>query len=150
MNSIVSKKTDLRDPYYRVFRNFRKMCKQLIVLSIRIEVVLQSCSLKKGVLRNFTKFTGKHLYQGIFFNKVAGNFIKKEALAHVFSSEFCEISKNIFLTKHLWRTASIRRNSKDYFINQSARNFGEKERSTSFSKFRDFKSFNYHIKMTAS
>ena len=150
MNSIVSKKTDLRDPYYRVFRNFRKMCKQLIVLSIRIEVVLQSCSLKKGVLRNFTKFTGKHLYQGIFFNKVAGNFIKKEALAHVFSSEFCEISKNIFLTKHLWRTASIRRNSKDYFINQSVRNFGEKERSTSFSKFRDFKSFNYHIKMTAS
>ena len=27
---------------------------------------------KKGVLRNFTKFTGKHLCQGLFFNKVAG------------------------------------------------------------------------------
>ena len=27
---------------------------------------------KKGVLRIFAKFTGKHLYQGIFFNKVAG------------------------------------------------------------------------------
>ena len=27
---------------------------------------------KKGVLRNFTKFTGKHLYQSLFFNKVAG------------------------------------------------------------------------------
>ena len=26
---------------------------------------------KKGVLRNFTKFTGKHLCQGLFFNKVA-------------------------------------------------------------------------------
>ena len=27
---------------------------------------------KKGVLRNFAKFTGKHLCQCLFFNKVAG------------------------------------------------------------------------------
>ena len=27
---------------------------------------------KKGVLRNFAKFTGKHLYQRLFFNKVTG------------------------------------------------------------------------------
>ena len=27
---------------------------------------------KKGVLRNFTKFTVKHLCQSLFFNKVAG------------------------------------------------------------------------------
>ena len=27
---------------------------------------------KKGVLRSFVKFTGKHLCQSIFFNKVAG------------------------------------------------------------------------------
>ena len=26
---------------------------------------------KKGVLRNFTKFAGKHLFQELFFNKVA-------------------------------------------------------------------------------
>ena len=39
---------------------------------------------KKGVLRNVTKFTGKHLCQSLFFNKVAGpwhrcfpgNFVK--------------------------------------------------------------------------
>ena len=30
------------------------------------------CSMKKGVLRNFTKFTGKHLCQSLFFNKVVG------------------------------------------------------------------------------
>ena len=30
------------------------------------------CSVRKGVLRNFTKFTGKHLYQSLFFNIVAG------------------------------------------------------------------------------
>ena len=28
--------------------------------------------MKKGVLRNFTKFAGKHLCQSLFFNKVAG------------------------------------------------------------------------------
>ena len=31
-----------------------------------------SCYLRKGVLRNFAKFTGKHLCQSLFFNKVAG------------------------------------------------------------------------------
>ena len=30
------------------------------------------CSLKKGVIRNFTKFTRKHLCQSLFFNKVVG------------------------------------------------------------------------------
>ena len=32
----------------------------------------QRCSVKKGILRNFAKFTGKHLCQSLFFNKVAG------------------------------------------------------------------------------
>ena len=63
----------------------------------------QRCYIK-GVLINFAKFTGKHLCQGLFLNKVAGlrpqacNFIKKEALVPVFSCEFCEIYKNIFFT----------------------------------------------------
>ena len=58
---------------------------------------------EKGVLRNFTKFTGKHLCQSLFLNKVAAcNFIKKETLAQVFSCEFCEISKTTFFTEYLW------------------------------------------------
>ena len=37
----------------------------------------RSCSVRKDVLRNFAKSTGKHLCQGLFFNKVAGlNFAK--------------------------------------------------------------------------
>ena len=44
--------------------------------------------MKKGVL-------------SLFFNKAA------ETLAQVFSCEFCEISRNTFLTEHLWATASI-------------------------------------------
>ena len=57
---------------------------------------------QKDVLRNFVKFTWKHLCQSLFFNKVSGlkpqacNFIKKETLAQVFFCEFCEISKNTF------------------------------------------------------
>ena len=58
----------------------------------------QKCSLKKGVLENFAKFIGKHLCQGLFFNKVeAFNFIKKETLTQVFSCEFCEVFNNTFL-----------------------------------------------------
>ena len=67
------------------------------------------CSLRKGVLRNLVKFTGKHLRQSLFFNKVAGpcSFIEQETLAQIFSCEFYEISKNIFFTEHLWTTASV-------------------------------------------
>ena len=46
---------------------------------------------KKGVLRNFGKFTGKHLYQRLFYNE--------ETLAQVFSCEICEISKNTFFCR---------------------------------------------------
>ena len=66
-------------------------------LSSRQEVFCE-----KGVLRNFTKFAGKHLCQSLFFNKVAGlrpqvcNFIKRETLAQMFSCEFRKISKNTF------------------------------------------------------
>ena len=37
----------------------------------RTEAVVRMCFVK-GVLRNFAKFTGKHLCQSLFFNKVAG------------------------------------------------------------------------------
>ena len=66
--------------------------------------------MKKGVLKNFPKFTGKHLCQSLFFNKAdseACNFIKKGILAQVFSCEFCVISKNTFFTEHLWTTTSV-------------------------------------------
>ena len=31
------------------------------------------CFVTKGVLKNFSKFIGKHLYRSLFFNKVAGS-----------------------------------------------------------------------------
>ena len=60
-------------------------------------------SVRKGVLRNFAKFTGKHLVQSLFFNKVAGlSLVKNKTLAQVFFCEFCEISNNTFFTEYLW------------------------------------------------
>ena len=67
------------------------------------------CSVRKGVLKKFAKFTGKHQHQSLFFNKFAdlrpGTSLKKETLAQLFSCEFCEISKITFFTEHLWTTA---------------------------------------------
>ena len=37
------------------------------------------------------------------------NFIKKETLTQVFSSEFCENSENTFFTEQLRSTASVRK-----------------------------------------
>ena len=49
---------------------------------------------QKGVVKNFAKFTEKHLCQSLFVNKVAGispaNLVKK-SLDQVLSCEFCEI-----------------------------------------------------------
>ena len=59
---------------------------------------------------SFNKVAGLH--QACNANQLTGfymmeacNFIKKEALAQVFSCEFCKISKNTFFTEHLWATA---------------------------------------------
>ena len=54
---------------------------------------------KKVLLKNFLKFTGKHLCQSLFLNKVEGlktATLLKKRQAQVFSCEFCEIFKNIF------------------------------------------------------
>ena len=37
----------------------------------KTEAVVQRCSMKKSVLWNFAKFTGKRMCQSLFFNKVA-------------------------------------------------------------------------------
>ena len=58
---------------------------------------------KKGVLRNFTKFTGKHLWQSLFFKKVeseACNFIKKGLWHGCFPLNFAKFLRTLFLTEH--------------------------------------------------
>ena len=60
---------------------------------------------KKGVLRNFAKFTGKHLCQSLFFNKVAGlkpaTLLKKRLWCRCFLVTFVKFLRKLFLTEHL-------------------------------------------------
>ena len=71
------------------------------------------CSVRKSVLRNFAKFTGKHLCQGLFFNKVTSlrlaTLLKKRIWHRCFPVHFPvhTISKNTFFIEHLWTTASV-------------------------------------------
>ena len=44
----------------------------MIVFAITIQMATRTSSVTKGVLRTFAKFTGKHLCQALFYNKVAG------------------------------------------------------------------------------
>ena len=52
----------------------------------------------RGVLKNFALFTGKRLYQNLFFNRIAG---LNKPLVQVSSSESCEIFKNTTFTEYL-------------------------------------------------
>ena len=59
---------------------------------------------EKGVLRNFTKFTRKHLSQSLFFNKVIGlrPAKKKRLWDRYFPVNFLKFLRTPFLTEHLW------------------------------------------------
>ena len=65
---------------------------------------------KKGVPRNFTKFTGKHLCQSLFFNKVAGlkpaTLLKKRLWHRCFPVEFVKFLRISSFTERLCTTAS--------------------------------------------
>ena len=56
---------------------------------------------KKGVLRNFTTFKGKHLCQSLFFNKVAGlrpaSLLKKRLWHRCFPVNFVKFLRTPFL-----------------------------------------------------
>ena len=55
------------------------------------------CSVKKGVLRNFAKFTGKHLCQSFFFNKVLATLLKKRLWHRCFPVNFAKFLRAPFL-----------------------------------------------------
>ena len=77
------------------------------------------CSVRKGVFRDFAKFTGKYPCQSLFFNKVVdlspATLLKKETLAQVFSCEFCKISTNTFFYRTPPVAASDARSEAEVF-----------------------------------
>ena len=60
----------------------------------------QRCYIKEGVLRNYIKFTGKHLCQSLFLNKVAGlrpaTLLKKRLWHRCFSVKFVKFLRSPF------------------------------------------------------
>ena len=69
--------------------------------SSRLEVFCE-----KGVLRNFANFRGKHLCQGLFFDKVAGlrpaTLLKKKLWHRCLPVNFVKFLRTPFLIEHLW------------------------------------------------
>ena len=67
--------------------------------------------MKKGVIRNFAKFTGKHLCQSLLFNKVAGlrpTILLKKRLWHsCFPVNFAKFLRTPFLQNTFGRLLLI-------------------------------------------
>ena len=88
----------LEGHFLKVYQCNQSICDQY---SIYIETNHRSshrrCSVRKGILRSFAKFTWKNTCARVSF------LIKLQASA----CEFCEISKNTFFCKHLVETASV-------------------------------------------
>ena len=93
----------------------------------------QRCSIKKGALRNFAKFTGKYLCQSLFFNKVAvfkpATLLKERIWHRCFPVNFAKFLKRPFCRTHLddcfWRQALLksRKNNNISFLQQSDSKF---------------------------
>ena len=70
------------------------------------EAVVQMCSVKKDVLRNFAEFTGKHVCQSLSFNEVTGlrpaTLLKKRLWHRCFPVNFAKFLRTTFFIEHLW------------------------------------------------
>ena len=70
------------------------------------EAVVRRCAIKKGVLINFGKFTGKHLWRSLFFNKVVGirpaTLFKKRLWHKCFPMSFAKFLRTPFVTEDFW------------------------------------------------
>ena len=91
------------------FWETRKQCKLLILryqlLLTKLRGSRPEVFCKKGVLRNFAKFTGKELCRSLFFNKVAGltpaTLLRKRLWHRCFPVNFARFLRTSFLTEHL-------------------------------------------------
>ena len=80
---------------------FRMFCWQAWFKQSRSSRLEVFC--KEAVLRNFAKFTGKHLYQSLVFNKVAGlrpaTLLQKRLWHRCFPVNFAKFVRTAFFTE---------------------------------------------------
>ena len=77
----------------------------MVVASVKYRSSRPEVFCKRGVLENFTKFTGKHLCQSLFFNKVAGprlaTLLKKRLWHRCFPENFVKFFRTLFFIEQL-------------------------------------------------
>ena len=84
----------------------------------------QRCSLKKVFLKNFTKFTGKHLYWSLFFNKdsrlSSASLLKKKLQQSCFPVNFVKFSiqEHLFY-RNFMMTSSFCNSSHSFILQRS-------------------------------
>ena len=78
----------------------------LRILSFKFRSSRPEVFCKKGVIRNFAKFTRKHLCQSLVIKKVAGRrpatLLKKRPWHRSFRVNFVKFLRTPFFTEHLW------------------------------------------------
>ena len=81
---------------------------QILLLMLKFRNSHWRCSVRKGVLRNFAKFTEKHLCEVLIFNKVAGlrraTFLTKRLWHRCFHVNFLRFLRTPFLQNTSRRT----------------------------------------------
>ena len=96
-------------------RSILDVWEKLLNKPLCCEEVAKMCSVKKSVLRNFAKFTGKHLCQSLYLNNVLGlwpaTLLKQRLWRSCFPVNFGKFLRTPFLTEHLrwlllWRVSS--------------------------------------------
>ena len=87
-------------PYFPTFSKWTPCLYHSYLTCLTYRISRPNVFCKKGVLRNFEKFTGKHPCQSLFFNKVTGQastLSKKRLWCRCFSVNFASfLSKNTF------------------------------------------------------
>ena len=98
----------LKALHCRCLTRFRVYSYTILYMSLVLNVG-SSCPdvfRKKGVLRNFAKFTGIHLCQRLFFNKVAGlrpeTLLKKSLWHRCFPVNIAKFLKTPIFIERLW------------------------------------------------
>ena len=97
----IGRKTCVYFKHSHGYRETEKKCfhvlgnlRTLSCFILPLEAVAQRCSLRKGVLRNFSKFAEKNLCQRLIFNKVAdlspATLLKKRPWHRCFPVNFAE------------------------------------------------------------
>ena len=61
----------------------------------------QRCSVRKGVLRSFIKFTGKHMCHSL----TPATLLKNRLWHRCFPVNFVKFLRKLFFTEHLWTTS---------------------------------------------